>query len=173
MKNPNEKHYPDKGLPIGTKVPQKDFTDIYGEKIQFEDILTTSRGILIDFFRGAFWVPCKEHLDRINNHISEFKEKKVKFIAISTDSVNHSRELVEEHDYQFTVISDRGAKIAKDFNVYIFGRAIDIVYLKTKLAVPSTFLINKNLEIIWTYIGDREDRPSVDLLMTQIKEKLT
>jgi hypothetical protein len=54
MKDPNEKHYPDKGLPIGAKVPQKNFTDIYGEKIQFEDILTTSRGILIDFFRGAF-----------------------------------------------------------------------------------------------------------------------
>jgi peroxiredoxin len=96
----------------------------------------------------------------------------VKFIAISTDSVNHSRELAEEHEYAFSLISDRGAKITKRFNVYIFARPLDIIYLKTKLAVPSTFLINKNLEIAWTYIGDREDRPSVELLLKKFDEKL-
>jgi peroxiredoxin len=83
------------------------------------------------------------------------------------------KELSEQYNYQFTVISDRGAKIAKQFNVYTFGRAIDIVYLKTKLAIPSTFLINKDLQIAWKYIGSREDRPSVELLLKKIDTYIT
>ncbi len=70
------------------------------------------------------------------------------------------------------MVSNQGAKVSKKFNVYTFGRAIDIVYLKTKLALPSTFLINKNPEIEWTYIGASEDRPSVELLMEKNDEKL-
>lgn len=54
MSDIDEKDYPDKGLPIGIEVPQKNFTDIYGEEIQFEIILSSYRGILLDFFRGAF-----------------------------------------------------------------------------------------------------------------------
>lgn len=80
------------------------------------------------------------------------------------------KELVDQYNYHFKLVSDRGAKLAKKFNVYTFGRAIDIVYLKTKLAIPSTFLINSNLKIVWKYIGSREDRPSIDLLMRTIDQ---
>ena len=83
------------------------------------------------------------------------------------------RELSNQYDYHFTVISDRGAKIAKLFNVYTFGRAVDIVYLKTKLAIPSTFLINKDLAMVWKYIGSREDRPSIKLLLEKIDLYIT
>ncbi|TXT58124.1 MAG: AhpC/TSA family protein [Promethearchaeota archaeon] len=79
------------------------------------------------------------------------------------------KELSNQYGYKFTVISDRGATIAKQFNVYTFGRPIDIVYLKTKLAIPSTFLIDKKLRIVWKYIGTREDRPSIPLLLEKVE----
>lgn len=94
------------------------------------------------------------------------------FIALASDSKNHLRELSNKFNYQFSVVSDRGAKIAKKFNVYTFGSAIDIIYLKTKLAIPSTFLINKKMEIVWKYVGTREDRPSIELLTKKIDAKL-
>jgi peroxiredoxin len=94
------------------------------------------------------------------------------FIAIASDSKNHLQELSDKFGYTFPLVSDRGAKIAKKFDVYTFGSAIDIIYLKTKLAIPSTFLISNDLKIVWRYIGTREDRPSIKLLTEQIDKKL-
>ncbi len=68
------------------------------------------------------------------------------------------------------MISDRGAKIAKEYNVYWFAPGEGKDY-KIKQAVPSKFLINKNGIIVWKYIGkDKTDRPSINL-MTEIIDK--
>ena len=69
------------------------------------------------------------------------------------------------------MISDRGAKIAKDYNVYWFVEGWG--KLKVKQAVPSKFLLNKNGEIIWKYVGrDKTDRPSVSALILLIDKYL-
>lgn len=70
------------------------------------------------------------------------------------------------------MISDRGAKIAKDYDVYWFapggGGSIHI-----KQAVPSKFLINKERRIVWAYIGkNKTDRPSIEMMLTIIDQKL-
>lgn len=70
------------------------------------------------------------------------------------------------------MISDRGAKISKAYNVYTFGSMLDLSFLKTKLAVPSTFLINTEGKIVWTYIGARTDRPSIKLLVQAIDKNI-
>lgn len=44
----------EKGLKTGTKAPMIDTVDIYGEKINLTDILQEFRGLVIDFFRGAW-----------------------------------------------------------------------------------------------------------------------
>ena len=86
--------------------------------------------------------------------------------------MNHLRKLCEENGFVFTMLSDRGAKIAKAFNVYTFGSMLDISFMKTKMAVPSDFLINQNGIIIWRYIGARKDRPSITTLIKAIDENI-
>jgi len=41
-----------KGLLIGSKAPVFDTEDIYGKKINLNQLLKTHEGVLIDFFRG-------------------------------------------------------------------------------------------------------------------------
>ena len=70
------------------------------------------------------------------------------------------------------MIADRGAKIARDYDVYWFapggGGSLNV-----KQAVPSKFLINKEGKIVWTYIGkDKTDRPSIEMMMEAINTKL-
>lgn len=77
-----------------------------------------------------------------------------------------------ENNFTVDIISDRGAKIAKEYGVYWFapggGGTLNI-----KQAVPSKFLINKARIIVWTYIGkDKQDRPSIEMMTTIIDEKL-
>ena len=65
------------------------------------------------------------------------------------------------------MISDRGAKIAKDYNVYWFAEGWG--KLKVKQAMPSKFLINKDGKIVWKYVGiDKTDRPSVGAIILLI-----
>ena len=70
------------------------------------------------------------------------------------------------------MISDRGAKISKTYNVYTFGSMQDKSFMKTKMAIPSTFLIDSNGKIVWRYIGVRTDRPSIEMLTTAIDENI-
>ena len=92
-------------------------------------------------------------------------------VAISTDSIRHTIVMVEEHNFKFTLISDRGAIIAKTYNVYTYGSMLDRSFMKTKMAVPSDFLIDKNGKIVWRYIGARKDRPSMEVLTNAIDEQ--
>ena len=43
---------------------------------------------------------------------------------------------------------------------------------KNELAIPSTYLINQNGEIVWHYIGTKTDRPTIDAIIGAIEEKL-
>ena len=161
-----------KGLSLGVKAPIVETKDIYNNNINSTNLLQKYSGILIDFFRGAWWKPCKKHLHNIKNNISEFEKRNIKIITTATDSVNHLSKLCKENGFDFTMLSDRGAKIAKSYNVYTFGSILDISFIKTKLAIPSDFLINQNGIIVWRYIGARTDRPSIATLIKAIDEKI-
>ena len=77
----------------------------------------------------------------------------------------------ETNNFPVDMISDRGGKIAQAYNVYWFAEGWS--KLKIKQAVPSKFLIHKNGEIIWKYIGrDKTDRPSVSALILLIDKYL-
>lgn len=106
----------------------------------------------------------------LTTNISKFEKRNVKLISIASDSVRLLRIFKEENNFGVDIISDRGAKIAKDYGVYWFapgaGKKINI-----KQAVPSKFLINKKGIIVWKYIGkDKTDRPSIEM-MTKIIDK--
>ncbi len=69
----------------------------------------------------------------------------------------------EENNFSVDLISDRGAKIAKDYDVNWFTEGLGNI--KIKQAVPSKFLINKEGVIVWKYVGkDKTDRPSIQMM---------
>ncbi|MHA1987153.1 MAG: peroxiredoxin family protein [Promethearchaeota archaeon] len=96
----------------------------------------------------------------------------MKLLSIASDSVRLLRKFKEENNFNVDIISDRGAKIAKEYDVYWFapgaGKKINI-----KQAVPSKFLINKEGIIVWKYIGkDKTDRPSIEMMTSIIDNQL-
>ncbi len=157
-----------KGLQIYSNAPMIDTVDIYDNPINLSDLLGTYKGVLIDFFRGNWWSHCKKHLKLLTEHISEFEKRKIKLISIASDSVRLLRKFREENKFNVDLVADRGALIAKKYEVYWFAPGAGKKY-KIKQAVPSKFLIDKNRKIIWKYIGkDKTDRPSIDLMTTTI-----
>ena len=57
----------------------------------------------------------------VTEHISEFENRKIKLIAIASDSVRLLRKFKEDNEFNVDMISDRGAKIAKEYGVYWFA----------------------------------------------------
>jgi len=93
-------------------------------------------------------------------------------MSIASDSERLLQKFKEENNFAVDMVSDRGAKIARDYDVYWFAPGGG-GKMNVKQAVPSKFLINKDRKIIWTYIGkDKTDRPSIELMTTIIDEKL-
>jgi len=100
----------------------------------------------------------------LTENISEFEQRNIKLFSIASDSVRLLRKFKEENAFNVDIISDRGAKIAKKYDVYWFAPGGGKDY-KIKQAVPSKFLINKDCKILWKYVGkDKTDRPSIKLM---------
>ena len=77
------------------------------------------------------------------------------------------RNFKEQNNFMIDMISDRGAKIAKEYDVYWYAKAFSNIRIKQ--AVPSKFLIDKNGIIVWKYIGkDKTDRPSIKMMLILI-----
>jgi peroxiredoxin len=106
----------------------------------------------------------------LTENLSEFKKRKIKLLSIASDSVRLLKLFKEDNNFEVDMISDRGAKIAKQYGVYWYAPGGGKDY-KIKQAVPSKFLINKDGIIVWKYIGkDKKDRPSIEM-MTSIIDK--
>ena len=154
-----------KGLDINAKAPYIDSVDIYGNQINLHNLLNENNGVLIDFFRGNWWNHCKIHLKLLTEHLEEFKKRNIRLISIASDSIRLLRKFKEDNNFEVDIISDRGAKIAREYDVYWFAPGGGKEY-KIKQAVPSKFLINKDGIIVWKYIGkDKTDRPTVNMMM--------
>ena len=158
------------GLQLGTKAPIINSMDVFDQNINTEEILQNHRGVLIDFFRGAWWYYWKIQLSKFNNAASEFNKRNVKLITIASDKGRPLKKLAEKENYNFTVVADPEVKISKEYNV--FGKPIDYEMIKVELAIPSTFLINPSGEIVWRYIGTKTDRPKMETIISAIEEKL-
>ena len=160
------------GLSVGSKAPIIDTQDIYANPINLINLLEEYDGVLIDFFRGNWWSHCKKHLNLLTNEHQRFINKNIKLISIASDSIRLLRKFKEENGFSIDIIADKGARIAKDYNVNWFAPGGG-GSLKVKQAVPSKFLINREVKIVWKYIGkDKTDRPSIELMMEVINKKL-
>ena len=97
---------------------------------------------------------------------------KVQLVAIARDSPKKLSSFAQRFDIQVRMLADRKGSVVKDYKVYTTGSKVDHLFLKFSLAIPTTYLINQEGIITWRYVGNREDRPSMDLLTQAITENL-
>ena len=87
-----------------------------------------------------------------------------------TDRAMPLKKLSEKQNYDFTVIADEKAEIAKQYKA--FGKPVDFDMIKIEIAIPTTYLVNANGKITWRYLGNKTDRPSIEAILDAIDTKL-
>ena len=80
------------------------------------------------------------------------------------------KKLSEKQNYDFIVIADEKAEIAKQYKA--FGKPIDFDLIKIEIAIPTTYLVNAKGKIVWRYLGNKTDRPSIEAILEAIDTKL-
>ena len=81
----------------------------------------------------------------------EFEKQQIGLVAISADTREDSAEFIEEKGITVPLLADPALEVISAYGVAMDGKEI---------AVPATFIIDKNKKIVWKYVGENmTDRP--------------
>ena len=171
-------------LQTGQTMPDFELPDATGEIIRSAQ-LRSQGPLLIMFYRGG-WCPfCNLALRAFQERNAEIKTRGVTLLAISPQTPDHSLTLQEKHSLQFSVLSDAGNKVARQFGIVFaldpglktvqeqFG--VDIPAYNGdrtfELPVPATFLVSTDGKVLKSYVeADYMQRLDPETALAWIRE---
>jgi peroxiredoxin len=104
--------------------------------------------------------------------MSKLKELNVKLIAIAIDLPDMLINMKYKNDFKMPFITDRAGRLSKAYNVFLDRKSAGHDDLQISHAIPSKFLINKDGNVVWQYIGSKTDRPTIEMIVDAINEYL-
>ncbi len=88
-----------------------------------------------------------------------FRDADIALVMVSVDSPRRVRQLAEQTKPSFPVLSDVDADVTVAYDIFEDG-----------IAVPSTFVIDREGIIRWAYVGKSPaDRPTPDEMLAQAR----
>jgi peroxiredoxin len=172
------------GLFINSKAPEFKVKEQGGKDISLKE-LRKKGPVVIVFYRGNWCPYCNKELKNLQDSLSYLTEKKVQVVAITPEGSEGVKETIQKTGASFPIISDKGAIIAKAYQVAYevdektttryksFGT--DLLKIneqkdKPVLPVPAVYIVNRDGSIIYRYFDiDYRHRPSVAQLLQELK----
>lgn len=155
-------------LKNGNKVNEFILPNAIGKEISLFDTLENNDFAVVNFYRGVWCAYCNFELKALQERNDELNELGAKLIAISPQSPDSSLSTKEKNDLNFEVLSDINNKIAKEYGlVFSLAEELRPIYKSFnidipanndddsyELPMPATYVINKNKEIIFSFINE-------------------
>ena len=136
---------------IGSQIPDFESVSIQGNKIN-RDQLKGKLSILNFWFISC--PPCVAEIPGFNSIVEKYGEDQINYIAISRDTEGHIQEFLSTNPWKFEQIANGNETIMETF--------------KVRWGFPTTFLLNKNAEIILAFSGGKTDSTAVQ----EVRNKL-
>ncbi len=154
-----------KCLKAGDFIPKFKLNNSEGEEISVEQLLEEGP-IVISFFRGEWSPYCTLEIKALQEVLPSIKNENATLIAISPQTQNKTKEMVDNNNITFNVLSDPANKIAKKFGiVYKMSEELASLYKKMginipdytgrdryELPIPATYVVDTDGKIIYAYI---------------------
>lgn len=143
-----------------------DFVDSAGKTVDLRQYQGRKNVVLV-FTRGypGYLCPyCNAQAARLSQNYKAFQERDAEILMVFPGPTEHVDEFIrsaartaESDKLPFTILLD------KDF------QAVDKLHIRSDLAKPSTYILDKHGKIRYAYVGaTRTDRPSIDDLLKQL-----
>jgi methyl-accepting chemotaxis protein len=142
-----------KGLSIGKKAAPFRLDSTQGIK-GLEEF--KGKPLVIIFLRGTWCHNCQKQMPELNQYYERFLEKGVNLIAIAGQKLVNIKDYVNTNGIKFPILSDETREVIKAYEVFT-----PIKWDSFRIAIPSTYIIDENQTIRYSYIGENQaDRPS-------------
>jgi peroxiredoxin len=172
-----------KGLAVGADV--QDFTAISqkGEAFKLQDALAEGPVVVV-FYRGQWCPYCNRHLSELNESLNAINQKGARLVAVSPEKQELLLTSVEKSGANFTLLTDKGFKIAEAFDLAFLPKSSTRLKYNTllgadlaeahgndseRLPVPATFIIGKNGKVLWRHFDrDYSKRASPEEILANL-----
>lgn len=129
---------------IGAQIPDFEATTLDGTKINRASLL--GKVSVLNFWFTSC-APCVAEIPGLNAVVQKFGIGQVNYLAIGRESREDIQAFLLEHPWSFQQIPD--------------GMALDKEVFKLRWGFPTTFVLNKNAEIIQAFSGGATDSSAV------------
>ena len=146
----------DHSLKVGQAAPDFKLPDAFGKEVSLKALLAKGP-VVINFYRGE-WCPfCNIALRGLQQALPKMQELGASLVAISPEKPDHGVVVAEKNKLTFSVLSDFGNKVARQFgivfkvgqelqdfskNVFKNDLALRNGEASYELPVPATFIID-------------------------------
>jgi peroxiredoxin len=160
-------------LPVGTKIPEFQLQDHYGNTVSSSALLAKGRLVLC-FIRGR-WCPfCVAQMEAMNLILPEIEQAGATLAALSPQTVQQSFFMHDQHKLRFPLLSDAENKVAKQFGLTyrvrdeqkaIYQRAfVNLPFVNGddswELPIPATYIIDRDGTALYASANeDYTERP--------------
>jgi len=147
----------DHSLKAGDTAPDFTLPDVHGDCVSFVDTLEHGP-VVLSFYRGGWCPYCNLELQALQQALPQIKELGAQLMAISPELPDQTLSTAEKHALAFTVLSDQGNRVARDFGiVFTLPEGLRSIYAKFgidlpawngddsfELPMPATYVIGRN-----------------------------
>ncbi len=127
----------------GDKAPNFSLFNDSGEKTSLSDLL--SNNVILYFYPKDDTPGCTQEAKDFTELTAEFAELSVQVVGISKDNISSHHTFKQKYDIQLLLLSDESTEVIQKYKVWVEKSMFGKKYMGIE---RSTFLINKNSEII-------------------------
>lgn len=160
-------------LKKGDRAPDFVLTDTNGRKIRLSEELQKGK-VVLTFYRGEWCPYCNLQLSLYQRELHSIRSFGANLMAVSPQHPDSSLSMKEKNDLQFTVLSDPGNHVARQYTtVFKYGQTplaiiealgydFDSFYddKSKEVPVPAVFIIDERQKVLWARSegGDYKNR---------------
>ncbi len=147
----------DRSLKAGKTAPDFTLPDVHGASANLADALAQGP-VVLSFYRGGWCPYCNLELQALQQALPEIQELGAQLLAVSPELPDNSLSTAEKHALAFTVLSDKGNRVAREFGiVFTLPEALRPIYTQFgidlpawngddsfELPMPATYVIGQN-----------------------------
>lgn len=172
-------------LKVSDKAIDFELPNAVNKPVSLKEALENNEFVVINFYRGIWCPYCNLELQALQSINSELEKLNAKLIAISPQTPDSSLTTKEKNELEFEVLSDKDNKVAKEYGLVFslaeelrpiyksFGIDIEAANEENsfELPMPATYIVNKNQEIIYSFIDEDYTKRSEPQTILDIIQK--